>query len=470
MPRVWTRMNAQRWAKEEFAGAELGDARRARRLLAIAAAVVRCPSGLVTRSVRDAAEREASYRFVENDSIDPERIAAPVFDRTAQRCCDESSVIVAVDQSTLSFVDWQGRKGLGRTGHNEQAKGRAGFEVMSALAVAPEGATLGLLSQQWHLRPSARTPNSRQDKRPVEQRESGLWARCMTQATQALRRRAPNCRPWFQLDRGADINHVLLAAQALDVDFTVRSSWNRRLECEGHLHEVVRKSPVLGVVQVKLPVQPPIAGRPRVRTAQLQLRASRVSLCIQRPNGRQTGTLPITVVHVREMTCNDHAVEWFLLTNRTVVTAQQALQVLDAYRCRWRIEEFHRTWKSGVCDIENAKLRSAPALQRWATILAAVAARAERLKSTSRAQPDADASTELSRDEIDAAILLSETKRFKPGQTLTLEQAVDLIALVGGYTGRKSSGGPPGVTVIGRGLHDVLVASRAIALSRKSGQ
>jgi hypothetical protein len=291
----------------------------------------------------------------------------------------------------------------------------------------------------------------------------------MKQATQVLKRGAPNCRPWFQLDRGADINHVLLAAQALDVDFTVRGCWNRRLECGGHLHDVVRKSAVLGQVQVKLPVQPPIAGHTRVRTAQLQLRACRVSLCIQRPNGHQISTLPITVVHIREQTHNGRGVEWFLLTNRTVVTAEQACEVLDAYRCRWRIEEFHRTWKSGVCDIEKAKLRSALALQRWATILAAVAARAERLKTMSRAQPDAEASTELSRDEIDAAILLSETKRFKPGQDLSLAQAVELIALVGGYTGRKNSGGPPGVTVIGRGLHDVLVASRAIALTRRSG-
>jgi hypothetical protein len=462
-------MNAHRWAKEEFGGAELGDARRTGRLIRIAASVARCPSGLVTRVVRGSAEREAAYRFVESDSVAPEHIAAPVFARAARRCRGTSSVIVAVDQSTLSFVDWKGTKGLGRTGHNAQAKGRAGFEVMSALAMAPQGATLGLLSQQWHLRPSDPTPDSRHDKRPVEQRESGLWSRCMKQATQVLKRGAPNCRPWFQLDRGADINHVLLAAQALDVDFTVRSCWNRRLECGRHLHDVVRKSAVLGQVQVKLPVQPPIAGHTRVRTAQLQLRALRVSLCIQRPNGRQISTLPITVVHIREQTHNGHGVEWFLLTNRTVVTAEQACEVLDAYRCRWRIEEFHRTWKSGVCDIENAKLRSAPALQRWATILAAVAARAERLKTMSRAQPDAEASTELSRDEIDAAILLSETKRFKPGQDLSLAQAVELIALVGGYTGRKNSGGPPGVTVIGRGLHDVLVASRAIALTRRSG-
>lgn len=462
-------MDAQRWAKEEFARTELGDVRRTARLIKIAASVAGCPSGLVTRSVRGTAQREAAYRFLESAAIKPELLAAAVFEQTARRCRGTSSVIVAVDQTTLSFVDWQGSKGLGRTGNNAQAKGHAGLEVMSALAMVAGGPSLGLLSQQWHLRPNEPTPNSRQDKRPVEERESGLWARCMKQAMQVLERLAPSSRPWFQLDRGADINHVLLAAQALKADFTVRSSWNRRLEDGRYLHNVARKSPVLCRVQTNLPMPQSIAGQPRVRSAQLVLRACRVSLRIQNPNGRRTGTLPITVVHIREVGRSTRCVEWFLLTNRVVETAQQAREVLDAYRCRWRVEEFHRAWKSGVCDVENAKLRSAHALQRWATILAAVAARAERLKTMARAHPDADASTELSRDEIDAAILLSETKRFMPGQALSLAQAVELIALVGGYTGRKSSGGPPGATVIARGLHDVLVASRAIALTRRSG-
>jgi hypothetical protein len=458
-------MDIRAWARKEFGGVELGDARRASRLIEIAAAVAACPSGLVTRAVRSAAAREAAYRFVENDAIDPVRIALPMLESTAKRCRGNASVIVAVDQSTLSFVDWLGCKGLGRTGNNKQAKGRAGYEVMSALAIA-QGTSVGLLSQQWHLRPAEQTPLSRRDKRPVQERESGLWARCMTEATQVLRRKAAGARPWFQLDRGADITHVLVAASKLDADFTIRSNWNRRLESGRYLHNSARKARVLGQLQTVLPS----SAQSRMRQARLTLRASRVELSLQRSNGRRIQTLPITVVHVRENARSGRGVEWFLLTNRPVTTLEQARLVLDGYRLRWRVEEFHRAWKSGVCDVENAKLRSATALRRWATILAAVAARAERLKTISRTNPDASASTELSRDEIDAAILLSETKRHRAGQDLTLAEAVELIALVGGYTGRKSSGGPPGATVIARGLHDVFVASRAIALTRRSGQ
>jgi len=146
-----------------------------------------------------------------------------------------------------------------------------------------------------------------------------------------------------------------------------------------------------------------------------------------------------------------------------------AMTVVHAYTRRWRVEDFHHAWKSGVCDIERSQLRSLSAFRRWATIAAAVASRAERLKTTSRSNPDVPALSELSRFEIDAAILLSETKRFKKGADLTLEQAVRLIADIGGYTG-KSSGGPPGVKVIARGLIEVLAGARALkAYLRRSG-
>jgi hypothetical protein len=96
---------------------------------------------------------------------------------------------------------------------------------------------------------------------------------------------------------------------------------------------------------------------------------------------------------------------------------------------------------------------------------AAVAARAESLKHLSRTNPDGPALSVLSQDEIDAAILLSRTTKHKRGDVLTIGAAVALIAQLGGYTG-KSSGGPPGTTVLTRGLHDVVVAWRALAATR----
>lgn len=459
------------WAHEEFGDAELGDQRRTTRLVRLAAAVARTPSALLTRSLASSADREAGYRFVESDRVSVQGIADAMFAASARRCVEHAQVIVAVDQSTLSIVDRKGTKGLGRTGRRQAPSSRRGAEVMSAVARTLAGSTLGVLGQVWHIRSEEPSPSPKQDRRDVEQRESALWGNCLRRAKQAIEAEAPDTRVWFQLDRGADAVHVIETALSLDADFTIRSAQNRCLEDGRRLHDVIRRATPVGRLTANIPDSHAPAGEPRMRRAVLTLRARRVVLLKKNRHGTRKGAVELTVVHALEQARSDRRprIEWFLLTNVEAKTLDEAARVVQAYRGRWAVEEFHRAWKSGVCDVESSQLRSAGAFMRWATILAAVASRAERLKTLSRAEPDRAASDELTRDEIDAAIVLSDTKRHRIGDELTLHQAVALIAQIGGYTGLKNAGGPPGATVIARGLHDVTVAAAAIAKFKAGG-
>lgn len=90
-----------------------------------------------------------------------------------------------------------------------------------------------------------------------------------------------------------------------------------------------------------------------------------------------------------------------------------------------------------------------------------MAARIERLKLTSRSTPETPALEIASRTEIDAAILLTRRCKWEPGDELTAEEFVRLVADLGGYIG-KSSGGPPGSIVIRRGLERVETSARTL--------
>lgn len=90
-----------------------------------------------------------------------------------------------------------------------------------------------------------------------------------------------------------------------------------------------------------------------------------------------------------------------------------------------------------------------------------MATRSLHLTHAARTSPDAPAESELSGEEIDAVIVLRRPKGFKFGDRPSLEQVVRWIADLGGYTG-KSSGGPPGAIVIGRGMREVQAATLAI--------
>lgn len=452
--------DAHRWAQEEFSSADLGDQRRTNRLVAVAAAFARRPAGTITSVVRGAA-REAAFRFVENEAVESAVIASSSHAATARRCSKQAEVIVAVDQSSLKITDRVRKPGFGRTGISRESRNTAGLQVMTALAVDAQGVTQGVVGQQWWARQEL-SPEWDKDKRPDQERESDLWRRTLCQANDTLCREAPGTKAWYQLDRGADSRAVIDLALKLKLNVTIRSAYNRALTNGHYLHDWVRSRPRLGRYNLLIP---PRWGR-LGRRAELAVRATAVEILLKDRSGR-VRVVALHCVHVREQRASPQGerLEWFLLTTVPVRTLSAAHRVIAAYSRRWRVEEFHRAWKSGVCCIEDSQLRSADAFKRWATIGAAVAARAERLKHESRNSPNVAAATELTRDEIDAAILLSETKQHVMGDELTLAQAVALIADVGGYVG-KSSGGPPGVRVIQRGLDRVLPAATAIRAMR----
>jgi hypothetical protein len=66
--------------------------------------------------------------------------------------------------------------------------------------------------------------------------------------------------------------------------------------------------------------------------------------------------------------------EWLLLTSEAVSSQEHALKVLWIYSRRWRIEEFHKAWKSGT-RVEELRARAADNLERGVVILAFVAIR-----------------------------------------------------------------------------------------------
>ena len=455
----------QDWAEETFGGASLGDHRRTRRLVRVARSFAERPSGRVTEVIHDPAAREAAFRFVENDAIDPQAIARAAQNAAARRCAGEDLVIVPMDESTLTLTDHTGGKGFGRTGTTAACQWieRRGFQVMTAIAVSGSGVGQGIIGQDWWTRLAA-SPDWKRDRRPIEQRESVLWTRVMVAAARTLREHAPGARPWFQLDRGGDATHVLQLAADEGLLITVRAAHSRVLAGGGYTARKVARQPVAGRYCLAVPAR---NGR-RSRVATLSVRFAPVVLRLAHQcTGRATAT-KMFAVEVREISYSGASkpLHWRLLTSREVTSFADALVVIDAYTKRWRVEDLHRAWKTGTCNIERSQLRSAAAFRRWATIAAAVAARAEQLKTLSRAEPHRPALGIFSRAEIDATIVLSLTKAHRVGDDLSLEQAVFLVACVGGYIG-KHARTTPGVLTISRGL-DRVVTGAAIftALNR----
>ena len=461
-------MEPTAWAEQHFGSIDLGDIRRTSRLVRIAASAAAFPAGTVTKVFAEDAERQGAYDFLESPHVKADALEEGLGRTVAARCASEGRILVAVDGSSLSFVDREGTRGLGAIG--SYAAGGLGLKVISALALNSSGVPLGLLRQVFWRRPVHRPTNRRRSsERPIDKKETKHWLDAVLTSVERIRSVSGAPGITFLIDREGDSAAMLSTLVGTGHSFIVRGNWDRVVAADDgrpwKLRDLIAYQKVLGSYEVELPAGP---GR-AARTAKVSLRVANIVLPLKDPvTGRELG-IHLSAVNAREMIdrpAGEDALDWLLLTNAKVTTFKEARASVSNYALRWRIEEFHRAWKSGHCNVEQSQLRSEQALRKWALVLAAVASRVERLKLLARETPQVPADVEFSEIELHALVLLKRRSKKKtetiPDAVPSIGQATLWLAELGGYTG-KSSGGPPGATTISRGLFKLRAAADAIA-------
>jgi hypothetical protein len=98
---------------------------------------------------------------------------------------------VSTDGSSLSLVDPHGRKGVGRIGSTKS--GGRGLKVITSLAIDAQGATLGVLDQQWWSRTSGRKRHNCHARALVD-KETVHWVRSLEASSACDGRRSPRRR------------------------------------------------------------------------------------------------------------------------------------------------------------------------------------------------------------------------------------------------------------------------------------
>lgn len=456
------------WAEDVFGDADLGDVRRTSRLVRMASRAARRPSGKISDVYESPAELQGAYDFVESAHVDAKAIGQAVSESTARRCAEYDWVYVPLDGTSIKLWDGtSGGKDFGAIG--TYTNGATGLKLDNALAVTPDGVPVGVAAQVWWRRPRKRDKKYRPSyKKPMAQKETRHIIACIDQVIASFAKHAPKTQCWFQMDRGCDTQYVLLHLASCGHLFTVRSQTLRRVVTVGGrriwLKTALRNQPRLGRFVLDLPQT---ENRP-ARRATLAVRSMRVTLQMRDKWTGKHFEMKTNVVLVQEEGSRADKVDWLLITNQPVSTFEEACAVVNGYSQRWRIEEFHKTWKTGACNVENTQLHRSERVIRWATVLSAVAARIERLKRLSRSSPDLQASEELTQFEIEALVLLKR-ERKKSNEDVSdapsIAEAVRWIAELGGYTG-KSSGGPPGSITIARGLERLMVAAEVVELTK----
>jgi hypothetical protein len=452
------------WASDEFGDTNLFNSLRTQRLVRVAAQVAGKPAGKITQVMAEDHDRQGAYGLLASSAASWPQ-AARAAARAAFGRASGGYVLVPVDGSSLSLPGAPIDSDFGPVGNSNSNS--IGVEVMSAIVLDVSGGVLGAAAQHFWTRPLPRAqPRVAADiagratrlprKRSLSEKETAYWLRCCEDAMSDATQAGYAGKLWFQLDRGGDAHEVLSWSTGADCWVTIRAAQDRKVlfEPAPKLWEAVESRPAVGEYTLEVP-----AGHTRAaRSATMRVRIGEVTLALRQRGGATTPGpfVAVLATEVSAVPAGEEPIEWLLLTTRPGTTFADAMACIAGYATRWRIEDAHKTWKS-VTKVEESNLRSAERVILWAVILWSVALRIERLKHLARTQPDLPALAEFTAPELTAIAKLKKAARpkFVMPADLTIRRAVTLIAELGGFTGERNSGGPPGSITIARGLRRV---------------
>jgi Transposase DNA-binding/Transposase Tn5 dimerisation domain len=434
------------WAGKELSEAELGDDRRALRLMRMVETLVEHAEQSVPEGFGSWSETKAAYRFFENDRIAWPEILAPHRASTVRRAAAEPVVLVAQDTTEINLSQFPATAGLGYLG---SPKCR-GVLLHTCLAMNPEGVVLGVIDQQMWIRPVEELgKRDARRQKPTADKESQRWLDGL-QATQTALAAHPQVV--VVADSEADIYDLFAAPRAANTHLLVRVSRPQRCveHPEKYLGPAVESTPVRGALTVDIPRS---SQRPP-RRAEMSVRWLTISIRPPQARAANLPSLSLQFVLIEEINppAGETPVRWFLATTLPVESLTQAKTCVQYYVRRWLIERFHYTLKSG-CLVEQRRFEIFENICRAVACFSIAAWRLLWLMTEAREHPDQPCTVVLSQPEWEALEAVAQQRFHRParGQPPTLGEAVQLIGKLGGHLGRKRDG-PPGIKTLWRGL------------------
>lgn len=468
------------WASCEFGDAELGDARRTMRLVQLAKELGARPSASLPDATDGCPELKAAYRFFDNKAIPESAILQSHVAATYDRLRHVPLVLGVQDTSLLDFTSHPATTGLGPLASAYQH----GLVMHSTLCFTPERVPLGLLAQKvWNRDPDTCGQQVDHKERPIEEKESIKWLESLD-ALILARTQCPDTDFISVGDRESDVYDLFLKERPEGVDVLVRAAWDRRVEHpEQYLWKAMTTVPTAAEITVRvpkrkgLPARKKSAARPEQPAREATLKVVFRPITLHPPRARRDDHLPsidvyavwaIEIAPSGGLAAGTEPVEWMLLTTRPVHSAEEALEKLEWYACRWGIEVWHKVLKSG-CRIEAKQFETAERIKRCLAVYSVIAWRILFATMLCREVPDLPCTVLLEEDEWKALYCKIHRRPTHPPQPPDLRTAVRWIASLGGFLNRKHDG-EPGVTVLWKGFQHLADLSSMYHIMTKPPQ
>jgi len=449
---------------DDYCNAELGDERLSKRLARLLEQLSGNPGASISAACRDPYQAKAVYRFVGNDEVTAEAITKITQELTVGRINEAKPSVLLIPQDTteLNYSGLLETNGLGTIGGKSTTRG---FLVHSSIAVAETGEVFGLLAQKQWVRPPEELgkTKSRRFDQPIEEKESYKWLETIEKSKVTV----PDGTTVVHIcDREGDIYELFCKAENENTQYLCRRRHERGIEDEDGpklLTDFVNTLPVADTINVQVPRD---SHTKRIaRNAEVEVRYGKCKIVkTRRLYGSKDLPESIYVYAIsaveKDVPQGQEGISWQLITNVPTESFEDAVTRIMWYTQRWKIETFHRTLKSG-CKVEELQSESAYKLMKLIAIYSIIALQIMLLSHVARTRPDESCEIWLTEDEWKILYRVANKTRELPEKIPTIQEAVVMIAKIGGFLARKSDGFP-GVTVTWRGLTSLYAILEAV--------
>lgn len=449
----------EHWTDGEIDEGAFKDARLGRRFSELIRQVGDRLGESIPYACQDWASTKAAYRFLANERVEEGESLSGHFAATRDRFGRSEGPVLLIQDTTEFIYKRESPQDVGFTkainsGRDKGGRLRhhtlCGMLMHSSLAVSTDGLPLGLSAVKFWTRKKFKGTAQLKKKInptrvPIEKKESVRWLDNLRQSIDLL---GDPGRCIHVGDRESDIYELFCLTQELGAHFLVRTCVDRLAGDGGHTIAVeMEEQAVRGLHHVEMRNE-----KGDLIKVSLELRFKRI--LVQPPIGKQKRypALSLTIIHASERNApkGRKPLEWKLMTDLPVRTRAEAIEKIDWYAMRWKIEVFHKILKSG-CKAEDSKLRTAERLANLMAVFCILSWRVLWLTMLNRTAPEVPPETALTSNEIsllDHLISDKGNRRCRPG---TLSFYLTKLARLGGYLARASDP-PPGNVVIWRGL------------------
>jgi len=419
--------------------------------------------GSIPAACQDWANTKAAYRFFSNETVSEAEILGGHFAATKERIAEvDGRVLILHDTTEFIYKREANPSSVGllhRYPNSKKVNGQLremtvrGILMHSSLAVTVDGLPLGVAAVKFWTRDQFKGCDALKRKInptrvPIEEKESYRWLENLRQAT-ALADSPGKCVHIG--DRESDIYELFCAAEEAKTHFLVRTCVDRLAGDDGQtVAALMEIAPVRGLHRIAFRDH---RGTDHEAVLALKFRQMEIRPPIGKQNRYPALTLTVIEAEERGTPQGREPITWKLLTTLPVRSRAEAIEKLDWYALRWKIETFHKILKSG-CKAEESKLRNSERLANFIAVCCIVSWRVFWITMLNRISPEAPPSAALTPTEIRLLDELDGSSSKKPRQPKMLGAYLLQLAKLGGYLSRAHDP-PPGNLVIWRGLRRV---------------